>query len=280
MSALDTFNRIFEVGQSRRRRKWWRGYPPSFHKSGDADRDRPFDEANGGDGSDGNGAAPLFSPGPKHISELANLIAEASGGQVPRQQALDYLLYSAGGRKMAVRTRHAKRAAQKETNMQSDSEMMSAVVKRYGITAFCKSVEKGDVQVSEHELTRLIGEDAQRRGLTFSKLFAAQTPEGVTLRKAINATKEAQWVKQGIGPLMPLLPTWSHPKDANDPRDALAQLQDMAYKMRATADGSTLSAAQAFSRVYSDPANKDLVAAERAQARAKLPTVGGRAVGE
>jgi hypothetical protein len=275
MSTLNIYDKIFEELRPRRKR-WWRGYPPSFHKSGDADRDRPFDEANGGNGSDGNGAAPLFSPGPKHISELANLIAEASGGQVSRQQALDYLLYSAGGRKMAIRTRHAKRASERErTTMQSHSEMMSAVVKRYGLTAFSKSVEQGDVHCSESEYTALVKEDADRRGVPFAKVFAEPV-----VGRAWRACRDAQWIKAGVGPLMPILPTWSHPDNVNNPKDALAQLQDMADKMRRTTDGSTLSAAQAFSRVYSDPANKDLVAAERAQARAKLPTVGGRAVGE
>jgi hypothetical protein len=300
---MNIYDKIFGGLRPRRKSKWWHGYPPiPVRKSGEADSSdaegfstrlpkppdttfdfdeqplHPRDAANGGDNGDDT-HAPLFSPGPKHISELANLIAEASGG-LSRQQALDYLLYSAGGRKIAVRTRHAKRASEKEATMQSQSELMSDVVKHYGIVPFCKSVAAGDIAVSEHELTKLIGEDAQRRGTTFAALFASQTPEGVTLRKAINAAKEAQWVKQGIGPLMPILPTWTHPKDVNNPKDALDQLNEMAEKMRRTTDGSTLSAAQAFSRVYSDPANAALVARERAEARAKLPTVGGRAVGE
>ena len=50
----------------------------------------------------------------------------------------------------------ARRAMKMENNMQTHSELMSAVVKQYGITAFCKSVEQGDVAVSEHQLTSLI----------------------------------------------------------------------------------------------------------------------------
>ena len=41
------------------------------------------------------------------------------------------------------------RRALKGNNMQTHSELMSAVVKRYGIVAFAKSVEKGDVRCSE-----------------------------------------------------------------------------------------------------------------------------------
>jgi hypothetical protein len=243
---------------------------------------RDDDDNNDNKNGDDNGHSPLFEPSTRHISELADLLSEASDGEFTRQQALDFLLHTAGGRKMAVRTRHAKRAAQKETNMQSQSELMSDVVKQYGIVPFCKSVAAGDIAVSEHELTSLIAEDAQRRGTTFAKVFGAQTPEGVTLRKAINAVKEAQWAKQGTVagiPMSPILPTWSRETDINNPRDALAALNAMAQKMKdAAPDGMTF--AQAFARTYSDPKNARLAAFERAQSRAKLPTVGGKAVGE
>jgi hypothetical protein len=79
----------------------------------------------------------------------------------------------------------ARRAMKMENNMQTHNELMSDVVKQYGIAAFCKSVENGDVRVSEHRLTELISEAAQRENSTFEKLFCAQDEQGVTLRKAI-----------------------------------------------------------------------------------------------
>jgi hypothetical protein len=90
------------------------------------------------------------------------------------------------------------RRALKGENMQTHSELMSAVVKKYGITAFCKSVAQGDVAVSEHRLTELINEHAARAGTTFAKLFEAQDERGVTLRKAIAAARDAQFFQPHV----------------------------------------------------------------------------------
>jgi hypothetical protein len=65
------------------------------------------------------------------------------------------------------------------------SALLRKAVRQAGLVGLCKSVAKGDVSVSEHELTKLIDEDAQRRGMSFAKLFTANTEEGVTLRKAM-----------------------------------------------------------------------------------------------
>jgi hypothetical protein len=53
-------------------------------------------------------------------------------------------------------------SAMRGAKMKSHSELASDVVKKYGIVRFCKSVEQGDVRVSEHELTKLIDEQAKR----------------------------------------------------------------------------------------------------------------------
>jgi hypothetical protein len=159
--------------------------------------------------------------------------------------------------------------------MQSHSEMLSNVVKRYGIVALCKSVEKGDVAVSEHELTKLIGEAAERSGSSFAKLFEANTEEGTTLRKAIQVARDTAWVKAGTQQLMPTKPTYSDEtaEAVNDGGDAYNQLVAMAEKMHAASPERTV--AQHFAAIYQDPKFADKAARERAQARSRLPITGG-----
>jgi hypothetical protein len=50
--------------------------------------------------------------------------------------------------------------AMKGNNMQTHSELMSAVVKKYGLTAFAKSVVAGDVHCTESDLCKLIEQTA------------------------------------------------------------------------------------------------------------------------
>jgi hypothetical protein len=75
---------------------------------------------------------------------------------------------------------------------------------------------------------------------------------------------------------LPIMPTFTHERNVDNPKTALQQLNDMVARIRRPADGSTLSAEQAFTNVYTDPANKELAARERAEARSRLPVVGGR----
>jgi hypothetical protein len=152
--------------------------------------------------------------------------------------------------------------------MTTKSELMSAAVKKYGIQRFCKSVEQGDVSVGEHELTALITEQAKRENTTFSKLFCAQDEQGITLRKAIAAARDAQFVSRVTTKAATLAPRVVGGADAravNNPKAALAALQDLVDEQRR--NNPTLSEAQAFSRVYEDPANASLVARERAENR-------------
>jgi hypothetical protein len=178
-----------------------------------------------------------------------------------------------------------KRAPQQkdQTTMKTHSELLSDVVKKYGVVALCKSVEKGDVNVSEHELTKLISEHAERNGTSFAKLFEANTEEGVTLRKAITAARDANWVKAGTLATSgsKLTPATLQPNvvnisidETNNPRKALKAIQDLVAEQRRRAPD--LTEAGAWDAVYSNPKNATAVAAERAESRGLLPTVGGR----
>jgi hypothetical protein len=249
----------------------------SFRETLDDEAQRRDDMTNGGD-DDNNGddnAPPMFSPGPRHISELADLLSEASGRQFTRQQALDYLLHTAGGRKMVIRS---ARLHKRKTNMptQLREELLSAFTKRHGIHLVAKCINVNGPYMTETEFTQQIKEDCARTGREFSKVFAE--PE---VGQAWRATRDAAWIKQGTGTfagmqLQPILPRFTHEPNINNPKTALRQLYDLADEMKRKAP--TLSDAQAFARVVE--ARPELAARERAEARAKLPTIGGKFVGE
>ncbi len=119
-----------------------------------------------------------------------------------------------------------------------------------------------------------------------SKLFEANTPEGVTLRRAIAAARDAQFLsrtskaapfraggdgyfgpagKPGRATLSPRVSGGADARAVNNPKSALDQLMALVDEQRAA--DPTLSEAGAFAMVYSDPKNADLAARERAENR-------------
>jgi hypothetical protein len=213
-----------------------------------------------------------------HLDGLADLLVKASNGQLSKPNALHWRMFTQPGRALA----HRLAALNKRAEQKKDQDMAtktynpnlnSAIVKRFGIQRFCKSVENGNVRVSEHELTALIKEQAEREKTTFEKLYAIP---GVW--KAVEVAKQRQFVEAGRRQ-MPIMPTVTVVPigETDNPTSALDQLYAMAEKMRQASPGMT--PAQAFEQTYMDPKNAALVAAERAAARAALPTVGGRFAG-
>jgi hypothetical protein len=129
--------------------------------------------------------------------------------------------------------------------------------------------------VSEHQLTKLISEHCARTGVSFSKLFEAQDEQGITLRKAIAAARDVQFLSK-TATAATLQPVSLKPRvsgfsgkpaqqNVNDPKTALSQLAELVAAMRAA--NPDLTEAQAFATVYVDPANADLAARERAENR-------------
>jgi hypothetical protein len=170
----------------------------------------------------------------------------------------------------------AERAMKMENNMKSHSELMSDVVKRYGITRFCKSVEQGDVRVSEHELTKLIDEQAKRENTSFVKLFEAQDERGIVLRKAIAAARDAQFLSRtstaskaagmpGRATLTPRVTGGRAASAVDNPKSALAELQALVDEQRR--QFPALSESQAWQRVYEHPDNRELAQREREENR-------------
>ena len=80
--------------------------------------------------------------------------------------------------------------------------------------------------------------------------------------------RKAHAVIKGTLLIMPTQVGGAAALDVDDPVDAIAQLQALADEQRRRSP--ELTTAKAFAKVYSDPANACLVAAERRQARARL----------
>jgi hypothetical protein len=171
----------------------------------------------------------------------------------------------------------AERAMKMENNMKSHSELMSDVVKKYGIVAFCKSVEQGDVRVSEHDLTKLIDEQAKRENTSFVKLFEAQDERGIVLRKAIAAARDAQFLSRtttvskaaagmpGRATIEPRVTGGRAAQAIDNPKTALEELQSLVDQQRA--QNPALSESEAWLRVYEHPDNRALALREREENR-------------
>jgi hypothetical protein len=147
------------------------------------------------------------------------------------------------------------------------------------------------------KLTKLICEAAERADTTFAKLFEAQDEAGVTLRKAIMAARDAQFLSRtatvsklagstghflagdGSGDgeggaarerfssatLKPRVTGGRQALAVDNPKSALDELQKLVDQQRR--QNPTLFEAQAFARVYEDPKNAALAQKERAENR-------------
>jgi hypothetical protein len=144
--------------------------------------------------------------------------------------------------------------------------------KSLDVIKVCKAmVADGDAYgTSEHELVGLIDGYAKQHGTTFAKLFERTDEVGLALRSAVDVCKREQWLSRTAtmskaATLQPRFVGGAAARAVDDPRSALAQLQALVAEQRA--QNPTLSEAQAFAQVYTDPKNADLAARERAQNR-------------
>lgn len=144
------FGRIFGV---KKKRRIFDGYPPELCKNldvsepdlSDSDAGMPDEDDDERDADD-SGSTPHFLAG----------IDEDNGATGDTDQL-----------------ERAERGM--ETTMKSYNQLMRDVIKRHGLIPFCKSVAQGEVSVSEHELTKLICEAAERADTTFGKFSALKT---------------------------------------------------------------------------------------------------------
>jgi hypothetical protein len=181
----------------------------------------------------------------RHISHLAGMIVEAKP-DVSRQEALDWLLHTKSGQALVARTKRQKEQTMPET--------FSKMVADMGVTRVCKAIcERGfSTAISEQELTSAITDHAKsiypelRPDQAFSKFFQANE----VVRRAHQIVKGYVPAAQQAGVTTV---------------GAYAELMAKADALRK--QDSSLSEAQAFSKIFSDPANRDLAARERSENR-------------
>jgi hypothetical protein len=201
------------------------------------------------------------------VSTLADLLVEGSEGAFTRPSALYYLLHSPRGAALVHRL-HNKRQKKERTHMTTTrAEELSAIAKQYGIAAIAKKVvDDGPGGISEHEMTKLITEAAQRAwpelrpAAAFSKMYCGDE----LLRRAVNACKTFD-VQPPQLRVAPSQVGGAAAQDVDDATDALAQLEALAAALRR--QYPELTREKAFAKVYTDPANVELVKRERFENR-------------
>jgi hypothetical protein len=192
-----------------------------------------------------------------HISRLADLVAEGSGGKVDRAAALRWLLHHRDGIAMA-RTHKAA----KESTM---STSLGDILKTYGATRICKHIcEVGKTGYGEHELVAALTKYAaeQHPELTEAQAFA-KLYENASVWRAIAIAKTMPFVAD----LTPLMVGGEDARDLSDESGAIKQLQKLGADK-----WPTLSEAQQFANAFSDPVNAAL--AQRAHRRPTAPPGG------
>ena len=224
----------------------------------DDDENGTLSDNNGDDdetaGSDPGGA------GTQHLSEMADLLVKSSAGVITRPEALNYLMRTRSGRSLAAaykRHRAIFKGLRKErTKMTTQPETLHAIAKDFGVVKVAKYIiDNGPGSITEAEFTKMLTDFAprnpgERPDVAFARAFTAATPDGEILRKAHQAIRNA--------PLMAVT-------DVNGPNTALAQLQRLAEQTRKASPALTRE--QAFAKVYTDPANAELVIRERKENR-------------
>ena len=149
------------------------------------------------------------------------------------------------------------------TQKRKDKPMQ--VYKATDVPQVCKGIaDQGSTSISESEVTALITAYAKhaypdaRPDVAFAKVFTANDDVGIAFRRAVQIAK-------GLALVMPVYVGGDAALAVDDPEDALAQLEELAEEQRRRAP--EMSKSQAFAKVFSDPANRALAAAERRQNR-------------
>jgi hypothetical protein len=155
-----------------------------------------------------------------------------------------------------------KRKQKEQAAMKIFAAELADVAKRDGgVQAICKHVLSGSSNLSEFELTECLTAAAQKAypGLrpdqAFAKAYTA--PAGELMRRAVQATKEAQFVsKVAVG--RPL-------SGGGATLTAYDELMAKADELRKR--DPSLRQDQAFTKVYTDPANREIAGRERRENR-------------
>jgi hypothetical protein len=181
----------------------------------------------------------------RHLHRVANLT---------REEAKHFLLHDAHGRTLLrdtggdidVLADHLVEASQRPTEKRKDTNMqnMDKTLRAVGEAGFTKMVEKYAKTVHP----TLTKEQA------FCKVFLADDDEGAAIRRAWQIAKQ-----------VPLDDDEAAEEAEDVEGDALEELEELATAERRRCP--TLTKAQAFTKVYVDPANAKLAQRERRQHR-------------
>jgi hypothetical protein len=168
-------------------------------------------------------------------------------------------------------TKHLSDLVEQLDKQQKDQAMSK--LKSLDVVKVCKAMAAdGDAYgTSEHELVDWLDRYAKAHNTNFVALYERNDDVGLAIRKAVDIAKHA-----GFGVSSPYLkaatlePKQVGGRDArnvDDPRSALDQINDLIAEQRRQHPELELTDAQWFARVYSDPANREIVKRERRENR-------------
>jgi len=184
--------------------------------------------------------------------------------QLSREHAIHCLLHTARGRSLAQHMTSTTKGHPMDRNAE-----LQAIAKEFGVARLAKLLvaENNAHSITEHELTKLIDDEAQktrkageRPATAFARFYSA--PENLELRKAVQISKGTSDSPYPYPRLLDVQPTFVGGKDAtdvnNDGSKAYEQLVAMAEELRQRSP--TLTPAQAFERIFTEQANSALAA--------------------
>jgi hypothetical protein len=202
-----------------------------------------------------------------HVSRLADLLCEASDGEVDRAQALNWLLHHRDGRALVAQLH--KREMKGAPPMNRADQLEGLVRKCGSFVGLCKSIAAGRHRdITERELSLLAKGYAMKRfpELTGDAAFAKAYGDARSSGEARAFWDACETLKQAG-----FMPTRLDDDDEEDDdeengeenSDALDEITEKAKALRRR--DPTLTAEQAFAKAYSDPANRELAKRERRQ---------------
>jgi hypothetical protein len=206
-----------------------------------------------------------------HVNALAALICEAQPN-VDRASALHFLLNTSHGAALIART------TKKEKNMTYGPDEWQIIAKG-DPKWFVNAVEKGVKPAGDpFQLTNAAAK-AAHPGLSEARAFAKFVDEHPIMQRFAFAPPDPFSYMQGTpiekaAPYSPpVVSTGRDAQDVDSAADAMRKLKQLAAKLRAAQPELKLTEAQAFARVYEDPANRALADIER---RGNRPGAGER----
>jgi hypothetical protein len=230
-----------------------------------------FKGENGVDNGNGDHDVAASSP----VRHLADLLVEADDVRFPtRAHALRFLLGNKRG--AALMTRMRSHIAVKRANTSAQGSLSRGSPEPTAKERTDAAAKRALNSISEHEFSRCVMEHARERfpnespHSAFAKVYQERSAEGEAIRAARQAIKARQWrrehaVAKGV-PVVDYNNTRAVTTD--DWHVAYNQLVELRDELRRKVPFLTTEAA--FAQVYSDPANRELVDAERAAKRRQL----------